>query len=692
MRPYPGFGGPSYQSRSLTVDCERCLNLYPEVVESGASPRDGQKFVLFGTPGKVLAGVVGAGAGAALVSADTFGFPDNTTIIWYAVCGSGLYYLTFHFVAGAPSITSTLIGAVDSRPMNPPGNGVLFPAQILVLGDKWLFVVANGKAFVAAYGKPISASILAASAPISFSTLNAGGAGYAVGDTGSVAGGNPSALYRVLTVGGGGAVATYQLTDPGAGYATAAGVATATGGSQPGSGAGFKINITSTSGGAGYAVGDTGTVAGGKAQAFYTVNTVDANGSILTYTIAPAGAGYSVGTSIATATGGTQPGAGSGFLLDITAVGAAAWAVARQTIAGILPDDTFVNFATWMDGYVIVSLAPNTLDARRTQFYISGLFDPATWSNIAFGAKEANPDPIVCVFAAYENLLILGTQQMEIWYDSGDLNFPFTRVQGGGVIEAGCASPFTIQKLDGTVMWLGQDARGTNIVWQLRGLTPVRISNHAIETRWKDYQGTFAMAYTQQQAGHFFYFLTFPIEDQTWVYDSATGQWHERASMDGAGAEHSDYGRYGAFASQIGHGALDYRNGNFYMVDIGYWDEAGTVILRERVPPPLVKNEAWMFYPRVRLLAEQGNPAASDGQLGPLPTETPAFTLEISRDSGQNFEAPVSQNGSASDTLAIVEWWRLGRARQFAPRIRSTSRVNHAWANLFIDIEEGRGS
>lgn len=686
MPAYPGFGGATYQSRSLTVDCERCQNLYPEVIESQQGSSKGQRFALYGTPGKRLAGALAGGAGAALVPADNFGFPDNTSIIWYAIAGNKLYAVTFAFVAGAPAITGTLIGTVDSAPLL---NGQLRPAQILVLGDKWLFVVANGKAFVAGYGKPISASTLAVGSPISLSTLNAGGAGYAVGDTGTINGGTVSAQYTVLTVSGG-AVVTYQLTDPGSGYAIAAAVATTDGGVQPGVGAGFAINITATSGGMGYAVGDTGVVlqSGVKVAALYTVNTVDGSGAVLTYTIAPTGAGYLAGTNLATAVGGAQPGTGAGFTIDVTAVGAPAWAIARQTIAGILPGDYYVNFATWMDGYVIVSLAPNTTDDKRTRFYISGLFDPNTWSTLAFGDKEANPDPVVAPYAAYENLLLLGTQTMEIWWDSGNLLFPFTRVQGGGVIEAGCASPFTIQKMDGTVMWLGQDARGTNVVWQLRGLTPVRVSNHAIETRWKDFNGSLAMAYCYQEAGHYFYVLTFPIEDQTWVLDSATQQWHERTSFDGA-ASHADYGRYGAYGNEIGHGALDYRNGNFYMCDIGYWDEAGSVINRERVPPPLLDEESFAFYARCRLLTQQGNPPASDAFLGPVPTEVPAYTLEISRDAGQTWETPQPATGSATDTLALIEWWALGAARQFAVRIRSSSRINHAWANLFLELKKG---
>lgn len=80
--------------------------------------------------------------------------------------------------------------------------------------------------------------------PIVTSTLGAGGAGYAANDTGTITTGSGNATYKVLTVGGGGAVLTYQITAPGTKYATANGVATATGGAQPGVGVGFTVNIT----------------------------------------------------------------------------------------------------------------------------------------------------------------------------------------------------------------------------------------------------------------------------------------------------------------------------------------------------------------------------------------------------------------------------------------------------------------
>jgi hypothetical protein len=75
---------------------------------------------------------------------------------------------------------------------------------------------------------------------IVISTLQTGGSGYAVGDTGVVEDGF-GATYQVLTVNAG-AVTSFTIINPGNGY-TSGLVTTATGGSQPGVGTGFTINI-----------------------------------------------------------------------------------------------------------------------------------------------------------------------------------------------------------------------------------------------------------------------------------------------------------------------------------------------------------------------------------------------------------------------------------------------------------------
>lgn len=83
--------------------------------------------------------------------------------------------------------------------------------------------------------------------PVATTTLASGGAGYVIGDTGTIDTQAPDggAAYVIDTVAAiTGAVLTYHLTDPGTGYTTTQNpVTTTSGGSQPGVGTGFTVNV-----------------------------------------------------------------------------------------------------------------------------------------------------------------------------------------------------------------------------------------------------------------------------------------------------------------------------------------------------------------------------------------------------------------------------------------------------------------
>jgi hypothetical protein len=155
-------------------------------------------------------------------------------------------------------------------------------------------------------------SIIGGQNGITASNVTSGhaGTGYAVGDTGTVTfAGTAAATYIVNTVSSG-AVATYSITSVGQGYIIAGAYVTATGGAQAGVGTGFEIDVSAIGGG--YAVNDTGTI-GAAATATYIINSVDANGNVLTYTVTSVGTGYSKSAYLANAKGGAQPGIGAGF-------------------------------------------------------------------------------------------------------------------------------------------------------------------------------------------------------------------------------------------------------------------------------------------------------------------------------------------------------------------------------------------
>lgn len=83
-------------------------------------------------------------------------------------------------------------------------------------------------------------------------------------------------------------------------------------------GAGISTS-TLVAAGTGYAVDDTGIVVAGNYNATYKILTVS-SGAVLTYSITAAGGGYSVANNVGTTPSGSQPGSGSGFTINITAL------------------------------------------------------------------------------------------------------------------------------------------------------------------------------------------------------------------------------------------------------------------------------------------------------------------------------------------------------------------------------------
>lgn len=177
------------------------------------------------------------------------------------------------------------------------------------------------------------------------------------------------------------------------------------------------------------------------------------------------------------------------------------------------------NSVTYQDGYFIF----NRKDTG--QFFISDLlstnFDP-----LNFATAEGAPDNTLKVMSDHRELWVWGERTTEVWYNSGNPDFPFERMQGA-FIEKGIAAPDTAAKLDNTVFWVGHD----RIVYRASGYNPQRISNHAVEYDIATADLSASFAYTYIDEGHSFYVLTIPEIKKTWVFDVSTGLWHERSDL-----------------------------------------------------------------------------------------------------------------------------------------------------------------
>ena len=323
---------------------------------------------------------------------------------------------------------------------------------------------------------------------------------------------------------------------------------------------------------------------------------------------------------------------------------------------------------TVIDGYGIFTRKDTN------EFAISALNDISAYGALDFATAEQNPDLLVRAFALKGNLWLFGDRSIEIWYNTGSGDFPFSPIKGA-TITRGCAAKRSVAAEDNTLFWLGDD----RIVYRADGYTPSRISTYAIEKAIEGYTTiSDAEAFCYTQEGHKFYVLTFPTELVTWVYDISTGLWHQRQSF--------EEGRWRATSHVFFDGKNlvgDYETGKIYELDLDTYTENGTTIQAIATCPPIFKDKKrithdklWIdFDTGVGLLSGQGS--------------NPQAILRFSDDGGNTWSNEKWRTmGATGEYQTQVAWTGLGQARERIYEVTVTDPVKRhitgAYANLRI--------
>jgi hypothetical protein len=317
------------------------------------------------------------------------------------------------------------------------------------------------------------------------------------------------------------------------------------------------------------------------------------------------------------------------------------------------PDYPGASSVAYVDGYFVFSSLGNT-----SQFFISELLDPFSFSALDFAFSDAVPNVVRRVIRHRQQIWTIGEAGFQVWYTAGLSGletttgtsfFPFQPFPGG-VVPIGTQSPMSVCRADQSVWWLGVDG----VVYRANGYAPTRVSTHAIEA----IIGANAIglhAFTHPYRGHWFYCLT-TADNRTLVYDVATSVWHEQStSTDGNGpwraataaADNNSIKLYG-----------DRVTGQLYTLDMLPID-AGVVPIRQATFPPIWDETKRAFCARVEIEMEVGDPLSS----GPV-------LLQWSDDGGRTFNAGRTMSAGASGEYRYrVYTTRLGSFRQRVFRV-----------------------
>lgn len=338
------------------------------------------------------------------------------------------------------------------------------------------------------------------------------------------------------------------------------------------------------------------------------------------------------------------------------------------------PDYQLASSVTVMDGYHIFS------KQKSGQFFISGLNDAANYDALDFATAEGRADDIVRVFADHRELWIFGKETIEVWYNSGNKDFPFERIQGA-FIERGCAAKLSVAKEANTLYWLGDDL----IIYQARQYLPERISTHAIEKALLEKDNIEdAVSFIYTQEGHKFYILTFPASGGTFVYDIATGLWHERESFD------KNIWRACTHAFAFGKNLVgDCEVGLVSELVLDVYQENGETIRRIAQSPNMFAGNNRFIIDMLRIDLDAGVGLVGDHSLA-LDGDAIAM-LSWSDDGGHTFSNErFASFGKVGEYKNRLVWRALGQSRQRMFRITITDPVKVAILGAYVDVRTGR--
>lgn len=334
---------------------------------------------------------------------------------------------------------------------------------------------------------------------------------------------------------------------------------------------------------------------------------------------------------------------------------------------------------TYLDGYFI-SLTPDSNEIR-----ISDLLNGLSWSALEKQARLSSHDRVVGIASDKKNLWLFGKRNIDVWYNSGNSDFPFEPIQGAS-IRAGTVIPPTIEDVDNSFFFVMEDERGSAKVVRTSGFSLETISTYAIDWQISNTSIYSLCSWSYEENGHPFYVLTEPSGSTSFVYDVREKLWHERCYWTGTGYL-SHLGRCHAyttpgFSGLAGHHFVGSRDssGRVFKQSMDYFTDAGAAIRRVRQAPHLADNDNWNYY--------------HEFQLDTHVTGTPDIKLKWSDDDGATWSADKTPVLTApTDAKKRVIWRRLGRSRDriFAVTLHNISApvyINDA----FLEVEKGTGA
>jgi hypothetical protein len=322
------------------------------------------------------------------------------------------------------------------------------------------------------------------------------------------------------------------------------------------------------------------------------------------------------------------------------------------------------KYVKFLDNFMVF-MEPNS-----GRLFWSDVGSAISFDSLNFVTAEALPDDLVGMEVDHRQLLAFGTDSLEI------LGFTENGLERtiNGVVEIGCFNGDTVARLDNTVFWLANDYT----IRRLNGLTPERVSTHALEQFLVTADVTTGRAYSYSQDGHFFYVLCFA--SGCWVYDATTREWAERSSYP------HDYFRWQHHAVWDGRQYV----GDAYGTNFGYFDPENYTenFLTQRMEwtyNPVYSENKRAIHHRFEIVMETGV-GLTVGQ-----GSDPEIMLAYSDDGGRTWtNLPNKKIGKIGEFKHRIWWTGLGSATERVYRAAISDPVKAVISDTTLEATGGR--
>jgi len=325
-----------------------------------------------------------------------------------------------------------------------------------------------------------------------------------------------------------------------------------------------------------------------------------------------------------------------------------------------------------IDGFTIIALLSG-------KFYWSALNDAKTINPLNFATAEGSPDSLLRVIRFRREAWFFGTESTEIWQDTGNSESQFERLPGA-VLDIGIMSKYAACRM-GSNLYFIDSAKQVRQVSS--GYGGQRISNFGCEAALRSLTNADDVEmFGYTESGHEFLVVKSPTF--TWVWDSATGLWHERQTTGLANWQAQSYVR--AFNKHIVGSTA---SGKLLSIEQDTMDEDGLDIIGEATTPPASDFPKGGILNMLDVDVESGvgiGAASSRGQ-----DVDPSIMLAVSIDNGKTFrlgkKQPLGKMGACRQSVRFTRMGAMDR-QGVTFRLSVSARVVRAIIQLNLSVTQ----